>query len=163
MKYLLLIALLLAVGCSKKNTSFDLIPQEKIIIKEIDTIFVEKDCPEKIVLVQESIDEIVYFDFDSEELSAETIKMLNMIRTTIVPNTELVITGGCCPIGEDIYNYRLGLRRANEVYKYLHSFIGNIVNMVCASVGEGDIVNSNPDEYYLNRRVTIKKIEKNFK
>jgi len=161
MKYLLLIVLLFAVGCSKKNTSIDLIPKEKIIIKEVeilktDTVIIKEECPEKIIPVYEPVDEIIYFNFDSDELTKESIKTLNMIRNTISPNTELVITGGTCPIGEDIYNYRLGLRRAHEAYKYLESFIGSFVDMVVASVGEGDIVNSNPGEYYLNRRVVIK-------
>jgi len=157
-----LVALVLLIGCSKRTRGFDAI--EEYIEENIDmSAFDEepKEVEEITGHVQESfvlpepINETVYFDLNSDELTLETIEILNSLHTSIEGGFSLSITGGCCPIGEDIYNYRLGLRRAHSVYLYLDAMFNKKVKMECVSYGEDNLVNNNPDEYYLNRRVII--------
>jgi len=162
--FLLLISALLvfSTGCSKKNKKFDLMRDPIETVEQVQPDIVEEIVVEEVVgpVIAEDpytpIDAIIYFDLDSKELTQESIDALNVIKRNIKPDAELVITGETCPLGEEIYNYRLGLKRAKSAYDYLYQYLKGKIDIVCASKGEGELVNENPDEYYLNRRATIK-------
>ncbi len=168
MKYILFVVLVVVVGCTKKTSQITVVePLVKYIEeRENPPEIIPEDIPISIVPDQEAlpvydhIEKVVYFDFDSDELSTGVIQKLNVISATIRPNTELVITGGCCPVGRWAYNYRLGLRRAVSVYNFLEPYCGGGINMVAASYGEDNLVTNDPHEYYLNRRVVINIKEK---
>lgn len=58
--------------------------------------------------------ETVFFDFDSAFLKKSELEKL---KNVIVPDARYDITGYTCSIGDENYNYRLALRRAQSVYQ----------------------------------------------
>lgn len=97
--------------------------------------------------------ETVYFSFDSDKI--EDISAFHKIIefANKFPDREVVLIGGCCPIGEWEYNRRLGLRRANSCYTYLRPLINN--EMYVVSVGEEELETEDKSEYWLNRRCEV--------
>ena len=66
--------------------------------------------PEPVKVGQET----VFFDFDSAFLKKSELEKL---KNVIVPDARYEITGYTCSIGDEDYNYRLALRRAQSVYQ----------------------------------------------
>lgn len=64
------------------------------------------------------------------------------------------IEGHTCPIGETNYNDALGYHRAQAVLNYLRA-AGVRTGFQVISYGEERLVAFTPDEYSLNRRVTV--------
>ena len=63
----------------------------------------------------------VYFEFDSSNLSSETVSTLNRNAELIqeYPNLVVQLEGHTCSIGTQEYNLALGDRRAQSVREYL--------------------------------------------
>ena len=128
---LLLIFVLLVFGCNKKVAQVHVF--EKVYRNETkhDTVEVER-----IVTVKESepVNVTVYFPFGSSDLTLEAKRILNGVKGRI--KSPVRLTGGACLIGNDAANYRLGLRRASRVHRYLNLSDGHEIY----STGEGDCV-----------------------
>ena len=150
----LLIAVIVA-SCSKKNTNIDLI-QEPIVraeaVKE-EPFVILTDKPQN----KESNKEVrlytVYFDFDSYELKRSAMSFLDGLKQNVLLGGEVVtLSGGCCPIGDDDYNYDLGIKRAVSVSEYLD------VDAVVKSVGEDEeyLITNAHENYWKNRRCEIR-------
>jgi peptidoglycan-associated lipoprotein len=71
-------------------------------------------------ILAEELD-IVYFDFDSDMLTAPARDALEQNAQWLRENPDLpiLIEGHCDERGTDEYNYNLGERRASAVYQYL--------------------------------------------
>ena len=65
----------------------------------------------------------VYFGFDSYELTNDAKKCLDNTAKYLVdyPNQPIKLSGNTDPIGSEKYNFNLGQKRADAVYKYLLS------------------------------------------
>lgn len=102
---------------------------------------------------------ILYFQFDSDELTEESRRLLPEIRTVIgqyvVP--DVVVVGHTDTMGTDAGNYQLGLRRAAIIRDLLVSGGLDASLVEVASHGEADPVVRTPDETReaRNRRVEI--------
>lgn len=140
---IILVIAALVFGCSKKNVSFSNIPQEswleKHVEKKLKKIKVDKK-QEIVVETPLSIEERVFFELDSDYLASEWRGVLDLLVKELedYPNARIVLEGNCCPLGSNGYNYRLGLRRGNSVYKYL--------NLQLPDFSEGQIVISSKGE-----------------
>lgn len=151
-----LIGVLLLSGCSKKVQKQDSILD--IALNEPEQA-VDNGKPLLVVgqaLLGESEPEpkfsTVYFDFDSDVLKPEEcfkIDAMNLI------GNDVFIVGGACPIGDDKYNYELGMRRALAVFKYLTTVLG-VENVKWRSCGENELISSKKSKYALNRRCEIR-------
>jgi outer membrane protein OmpA-like peptidoglycan-associated protein len=153
-KYIVLICVAyLFLGCTKKVIKYDALPtpQKQTAIAE-DTAPVPTILTEPIPVQQES--GLILFGFNSTELDpvARTV-----IRTIIRGRTtgKALLIGGACPIGSEDYNRSLGLRRAQAVA----SAIGPRWRVTCESVGEDNLVTSDPERYAENRRCEIMLLE----
>ncbi|HKZ17342.1 MAG TPA: OmpA family protein [Geobacteraceae bacterium] len=92
---------------------FDNAPVELKDVKENATQLVDNK-PEPAGIMQET----VFFDFDSAELKKTE---LEKIRKIIIPGASYDISGYTCAAGDEGYNNRLALRRAQSVYLGLMS------------------------------------------
>ena len=102
---------------------------------------------------------ILYFQFDSDELTDESRRLLPEIRIVIgeyvVP--DVVVVGHTDTMGTNVGNYQLGLRRATIIRDLLVSDGLDTSLVEVASHGEADPVVRTPDETReaRNRRVEI--------
>lgn len=114
------------------------------------------ETPPEPVVAQRGTQELsktVYFPFDSWELSEAARWVLDM---EVPAGGTMLLTGGACPIGEDPYNYQLGLKRAYAVKDYLVMHRGVSPDCISVqSVGEEDLVSDDQAHYGLNRRCEI--------
>ena len=135
MKTILLTVLaLFIVSCSPKtiikNVPFETIKEtiKEVIVQNIDTVIVK----EFIACEPIPINTTVYFSFDSYELTPDAKLALDRIKD--LPTGPLQVVGFTDIVGTDIYNYQLGLKRANTVYRYLRLGEPHII----VSKGEGE-------------------------
>jgi len=113
-------------GCSplKKLTVVPTDYAENIIKVRVpvfdDASVEQKDGKDKEAQVDKKLEpvrvgqETLFFDFDSSLLKKSEFEKLKNI---IVPDARYDITGYTCSIGDEDYNYRLALRRAQSVYQ----------------------------------------------
>lgn len=154
MKYLLIILLVFSM-CAKKQLKKSSLNYTSVNYTE------QTPVKKQITPVEEDdffqfkkeLSQIIYFSFDSEKI--EDISALKSIIDFAhkYPDKEIILTGGCCPIGEWEYNRRLGLLRGNAVFNYLRPFIKN--EMYVSTVGEDELETENESEYWLNRRCEV--------
>jgi outer membrane protein OmpA-like peptidoglycan-associated protein len=151
MKYLIFALCVFAVGCGKKSTvKVDPIPE----VAEVETatpkpkpklpVNFHVPKPEKTITL--------YFDFDSDIVKDIEASKIHAIRKS---GKEYVVKGAACPIGPEKYNYDLGLRRALAVCQKLRE-LGYEVTYVPMSVGEQELITTDPAKYGFNRRVEVK-------
>ena len=140
--------ILIIVSCAKKVTIAEVLPETNKD-KVIWTFQLEKP-PQQVENPVENIKKtvIVYFKFDSDELQESERWKINDI------NQPVELIGGACPIGNDDYNYTLGLRRAFSVKYFFEK--NNISVESVKSVGENALLTTDKNEYRLNRRCEIK-------
>lgn len=106
-------------------------------------------------------DEKVHFGFDRADLSKEAAAALDEFAATIkAKNQDLYveIQGHTDNVGPEEYNYRLGLRRAEAVRRYLSMKQGFALHrMSVISYGETEPVTTNvgPQDRARNRRVAL--------
>lgn len=159
----LLCAGILLSSCNRKSKSLKFytdIPDTKVKVETqgpvtpapVEKVEVETTIPKAVKVAPINI--TVLFNFNSAELTVETVDNLDrMINTIGDRSIRLAIVGGCCPIGTNDFNADLGQRRATAVYEYLTGKIEG--TFLASSVGETQLVSRDPDRYYLNRRVVI--------
>jgi len=160
MRFIFVICIILALfGCHKKNKIINTIPNESWV-EEIES----EVEPEKQLDMLKPISDVkfpgieqavIYFDFDRAEIRADQVAVLDMfsVEANRSPTRPIKIEGYCCPIGTEIYNYRLGLCRGKAVSAYLSQYIKNPIEII--SYGERNLVTDNPEKYFLNRRVLV--------
>src|SRR3989304_6856255 len=113
-------------GCSplKKLTVVPTDYAENIIKVRVpvfdDASVEQKDGKDKEAQVDKKLEPVrvgqerLFFDFDSSLLKKSEFEKLKNI---IIPDARYDITGYTCSIGDEDYNYRLALRRAQSVYQ----------------------------------------------
>jgi outer membrane protein OmpA-like peptidoglycan-associated protein len=141
-------AILLIVSCSKKVITVEELPQEPK--SEIMMTFPLEEPLRPPPVPMDKIKQcvVVYFKFDSDELQeSEKWKISNI-------DQPVELTGGCCQIGTEEYNYTLGLKRGYSVKRFFDSL--GVVILSVKSVGENNPITTNKNEYNLNRRCEIR-------
>jgi outer membrane protein OmpA-like peptidoglycan-associated protein len=93
------------------------------VIDEIKEVVVDKVLEEAVELLPErydnvEINEYILFDFDSYEIRSEYAELINDIKYSY-GNHNIVLVGSACEIGDEHYNYDLGLKRARAVAERL--------------------------------------------
>ncbi len=108
---------------------------------------------------------IVYFDFDQYRIKREYYPELDVVAGILKqnPKLKLEIQGYASNEGPVEYNRKLGMKRAEEVKKYLverHKI--DPARLTTVSFGEEKpaIANDTPDHRYMNRRVEFRVIAK---
>lgn len=147
---LLFTTLLLMASCSKKVTTVGYSEQKPksdiaMVIGNSNELELPKIDNEP---VQRHGTITVYFDLDSYILNNSEKSKLKQVEGKVS------IVGGCCPLGTDQYNKMLGLRRAHAVAAVLQKNKVKISNIV--SVGEDNLISTDPKQYHLNRRCEVK-------
>jgi len=98
---------------AEKETIYKVIKETEVVhdtVKE----YIEVNCEP----MTKVIDVNIYFSFDSYELDAESRAVLD--RVMDIRSVPLQVIGYTCPIGEEAYNHKLALKRAQAVYNYLN-------------------------------------------
>ena len=102
---------------------------------------------------------IIYFKYDSNSLSPESLEILDKIADYAVqnPNKEFIIKGYTDSIGADSYNLTISKFRANSVKSYLISKGVNPTKLETSGLGSQNPIFSNRTAggRKLNRRVEI--------
>ena len=146
----ILLLLLLVAGCTKKQVPPPAIEVFPEIAEEIQEPQEQAQEPVGFMKFVEKINvnEKVLFDFNSDKLKECSIEIIDNILHKLQDNFGIKITlkGKACDIGEDIYNYRLGLRRGNSVSNYINS--RGYYNTIITSAGESE---QDPGGRELNR------------
>jgi len=145
------VALVAFAGCGKKA-----IVKENPVLLEHKDIAVEKKTPIKNIYPdkkKEKIDLTLYFGFDSDYLTDSEAMKLKVIP--VRSDAVLYLVGGACPIGDEDYNDALGTKRALVVADELAKLGYDVRLIMCASVGEYNLVSSDPASYWMNRRVRV--------
>ncbi len=108
---------------------------------------------------------IIYFDLDQYRIKRMYYPELDVVAGILKqnPNLKLEIQGHCSEEASIEYNRKLGMKRAEEVKKYLverHKIDPD--RLVTVSYGEERpaIANDTPDHRYMNRRVEFRVISK---
>ncbi|HIP40584.1 MAG TPA: OmpA family protein [Desulfocapsa sulfexigens] len=99
------------------------------------------------------------FQFDSPVLiPSEIDKTLSILSKKNLQNTPLAVTGYTCSLGPKKYNQALSLQRAKAVADLLrrHDFTVATVQ----GKGSQNPVTNDPQQFRLNRRVTIQAVKK---
>lgn len=159
----LLIALaVIAINCNKKVTKPPVIvtttttTQQTIPIPDDPVPIIVPDKPPVKIPDVPNINDTIFFDFDRDELRPESLDKLNrisgLIKTCHVSALRLV--GGACPIGDELYNYRLGLRRGESAKEVLLSKNPGL-KILLLSKGETDLVTEKKADYWRNRNCII--------
>ena len=127
MRYLsILFAILIIASCNKKviviieldNTDF----LETIIYDEGKTNITKP--PASPVTKQSPIKRgVFYFGFDENFLTESEMERLIKFSATIPEDDLITVVGGCCPIGTDEYNMKLGFDRAKSGQAYLSNMV----------------------------------------
>ncbi len=157
---------------------FELIPEsaDPVIVAFIEEVVEETgDAKQEVVESEEVVMEElitkakkylikpVFFDFDSDELSATAIKKLDDLATILnkFPYTELQIKGHTDAVGTNNYNLILSKKRAKAVSLYLQMENIDKKRLVLSGLSESDPAAINrtkenkdaPEGRQLNRRV----------
>lgn len=102
---------------------------------------------------------IAQFEFDSAELSLDSIRILDEAVSFLKANPDIPVdvAGHTCSIGPDTYNYGLSNRRARSVVDYLVSHGISAQNVTPHGYGETQPLNENetPQCREANRRAEI--------
>lgn len=105
--------------------------------------------------IDESIVLVVYFGYDSAELTPayadSIVRFAEYLKAN--PEARVRLHGYCDPRGGDEYNQRLGLDRAEAVKRALVAAGVASGRIDVKSHGRSDLRSTDPEEYWLNRRV----------
>ena len=162
MKQIIVLILLVAIaGCSKKVIKSNEFGDTEYYVEEIKPLVkeVKKVEPVKEIKLPVNYNEIVYFNLDSDVLTAVTMEILDdlALRLEAYPNCRIVIIGNCCPLGTDGYNYRLGIKRGDTVERYLSLQLPKFSDgqIMISSNGEGEAIEGPLNTYYKFRNCKI--------
>ena len=145
MLYMGILGLLLAPSCVKKT---NVLPDgmEKIAAQpELEPN--EDDCrekpvevkaPEVVAVAEPFVNEDIFFNFDSAELTAEAVKILKRKVDYMNENPELkaIIEGHCDERGTNEYNLALGDRRAQSAKSFMENMGISLDRLSTISYGE---------------------------
>lgn len=159
-KVVLLLLFFILGSCSKKelikpNTFGDPVEECNIVPKIPEPM--ELNIVGQVVIKEKLyLTDIVYFDFDKSYVKTKWQGVLSLLveRVANHPDCQILLEGGCCPLGTDDYNLRLGIRRADSVYDYLHTKLPNH-DILVTSRGESYLVTNDSAKYNLNRNCKI--------
>lgn len=102
----------------------------------------------------------VYFPLNSAEISAVDLGIISGWAEYFKASTRSAdIIGHACPLGESEYNFDLGMRRAQAVKTVLVGMGIEPSRIRTISKGETEPETTNPEEYQLNRRVTMEVVK----
>lgn len=157
-----------AVGIGK-HTIFVTVPQyntfsQEVTIQEGKEVPVEvRLAPTKVKLEQEQILilEMVYFDFDSDNIQERSFTLLDEVAATLRSHPELSsveIQGHTDDRGSDTYNQSLSQRRVDAVLRYLVGKGVAAERLVAKGYGEAQptVPNTTEANRAKNRRVEFK-------
>jgi peptidoglycan-associated lipoprotein len=103
---------------------------------------------------------IIYFDYDSFSLTAESKSILTQKASVMkrVPQLRVIIEGHCDERGTEEYNLALGERRARAAYEYLLNLGVSASQMEMVSFGKlhPAVPGSGEAAWYKNRRDEFK-------
>lgn len=163
MKYLFMILAVIAVSCNKKTIKppvpvvDDPIITTQVIGPDTGTVpFIVPDNNQNDI--PGIISDTIFFEFDSDNLTPESINKLKKIalKTKEIKIELLKLIGGACPIGDDLYNYRLSLRRGESVKQYLKDAACiSAAKIYLYGNGETNLVSKVKSEYWKNRNCII--------
>lgn len=161
--FFLLVSLVFAVGCWKKDIKREPAQQPAQLVAETAFAPQEAELEESEASLRDKVyaadpeSAVVYFDFDKSELSEETRKSLKENAAALKKRStaEIQVAGHCDERGTTEYNLALGQRRANAVRDYYKHQGIRINRMSTISFGEEKpvCVESNDDCWAKNRRV----------
>lgn len=164
MRYLLPIAAAVALStisfhCGKKVMKTEPAPIYAGEMKEQEppaTIVYDQDLPtENVEPERGPIRLAVLYGFDSDAMLPDSKMLLEGYMPDMAGRT-VRLTGGACPIGEEDYNYFLGMRRAESAKNFLVAHARPApASISIQSVGEQNLISDNPKQYNLNRRCEI--------
>ena len=163
MKQLLIlvgISTFLVFGCSKKKVVKPQVITAPTVEKIERNFGIEKFKDQKIKplpVSHVSIHAVLLFEFDCSNLRASEVPVLDALIEDVKARPDIVIhlIGGCCPIGTEGYNLRLGYRRTRVAYNYLRQ-AGLKNEILCRSYGENNLVAHGKSNYWKNRRCEIR-------
>ncbi|MEO7778526.1 MAG: OmpA family protein [Fibrobacteria bacterium] len=93
---------------------------------------------------------IVYFDFDSDSITAETVEMLAKTARSVRASFSCSVDGFASEEGDEDYNLALGARRADRVGTFISAFKG--LTVLETSYGEERPAAGGPER---SRRVEV--------
>lgn len=142
----------------KDESKVNIVVQVKIILEKI---FEEKEI---------TIPNI-YYDYDKTDLRPESETVLDTLINLLAenPTVKLEIGSHTDSRGNDAYNEKLSLGRAESVVKYLVSKGINLQRLTAKGYGESKPINNcidgvkcTEEEYQMNRRTTFKVLSEKF-
>lgn len=145
---LVLVAMLTA--CSNDMCKAGRAAKVKQVSKDEVTVVEAKEHTHSIS--HEHIKNVVFFAFDSSDLTAEGKEALDKAAAAVKANgrVDVLVTGHCSAEGSDAYNYGLGERRANAAASYLLNTHG--IGSKISSYGKSMDFGGTPEH---NRRAMI--------
>jgi OmpA-OmpF porin, OOP family len=148
-RILILSAVVLFAGCAKQLKKIPIVTDIPAVAKVppvMPQAIARKAAPEA-TGGRATLATVVYFGFDSDQATgAAQSELTNLAGNVKLDRVKLI--GGACPIGDEGYNQRLGLRRAEAVKKIIG---GGAVS----SVGETVLISTDPAKFADNRRCEI--------
>ena len=112
-----------------------------------------------IITEAENLQAVVYFAFDSSEITAQAASILNQHASLLNsnPGASVVIAGYTDERGSREYNFALGERRAQAARDYLATQGVNVNNIRVISYGEERpaVAGNTEEDYALNRRAVL--------
>ncbi len=117
------------------------------------------DNPNAIITGAESLQAVVYFPFDSSEITSQSASLLNQHASLLNSNPAagIVIAGHTDERGSREYNIALGERRAQAARNYLAAQGVNVNNIQVISYGEERpaVSGTTEEAYAQNRRAEL--------
>jgi len=154
-------AVALTTGCATKRATSEVvvaplgIPSGQVGY----TGAVVVDNPNAIITAADNLQAVVYFDFDSSEITSQSASILNQHASLLNSNANagVLIAGNTDERGSREYNMALGERRAQSVSGYLAAQGVSASNIRVISYGEERPVATGTTEeaYAQNRRAEL--------
>ncbi|WP_350557623.1 peptidoglycan-associated lipoprotein Pal [Psychrobacter sp. CAL346-MNA-CIBAN-0220] len=154
-------AVALTTGCATKRATSEVvvaplgIPSGQVAY----TGAVMVDNPTAIVTAADTLQAVVYFDFDSSEITAQSSSVLNQHASLLSSNSaaSVIVAGHTDERGSREYNIALGERRAQSVRSYLTTQGIAADNIKVISYGEERpaVAGTTEEAYAQNRRAEL--------
>ena len=151
-------------GCPWPDTDMDGVPDKDDLCKDEAGIISNNGCPEissEIVATLNKFGSKIYFPANSSQIiGRKTIDVLVDIKNILSDNPKgnIIIEGYASSDGEEDFNIKLSVRRAEAVLDYLISLGVSPERLEAVGFGELDPLgdNTNPKGRAINRRVQFK-------
>lgn len=117
------------------------------------------DNSNAIISAANNIQAVVYFAFDSSEITSQSASILNQHASLLSsnPSASVLIAGNTDERGSREYNIALGERRAQAARQYLSSqgVAANNINVISYGEERPAATGNNEEAYALNRRAEL--------